>query len=408
MNFADDIHNDREYRFPPESLLRHYRAYSTDNENQDFEADLQRITTVLDRYWTHWELDDIQIGPTFTVYEIFFPIWPGKKLLSMLDEHFASALVVDDVRILQDSGRRKIRIEVPNRCRDTIGFYEMLPALKEKHRRIPMVLGRTVSGEDVVIDVAETPHLLISGISGSGKTMCLRNLICSMLYTKRPDEVEMDIVDLVSGSSTFPEGIPHLRHPVIKNLELAWEAMDTLCDEMDRRCGLFNSNRSKSIEDFNSRTTAGGAACSRLPYIVFIIDGFEEMILLDGKRFKELARRITAVGRFCGIHLVLTTKYPSSKIITGIIRSTFPTWIAFEVPDVWNSIAGIGKPGAEKLMGRGDMLYCNPAIWEPLRLQGPFIGQELEEIASFLRKSSQSDERACQTENGGNLDCRKS
>lgn len=398
MNLADNSYNDGGYRFPPETLLRHYRADSTDNGKQEFEADLQRITDVLDRCWIRWELDDIQIGPAFTVYKIFFSIWPGKKILSMLDVHVAMALAVDDVRIIQDSVRRKIRIEVPNRCRDMIGFYEMLPALKEKNRRIPMVLGRTVNCEDFVIDVAETPHLLISGISGSGKTMCLRNLICSVLYTKRPDEVELNIVDLVSGGSSFSEGIPHLRHPVIRRLELAWEAMEVLCGEMDRRRDLFNANRAKSIEDYNSRTTTDGAACSRLPYIVFIIDGFEEMILLDGKRFKELIGRITALGRFCGIHLVLTTKYPSPKIITGIIRSNIPTWIALEVPDVWNSVAVIGKSGAEKLLGRGDMLYCNPAIGEPLRIQGPFIGQELEEIASFLRNNSQSDQRTGRTE----------
>ena len=374
------------YSFPSDSMLKNYRMPVKTYEDLNDDPVGKEIIHFFDLLLVKANLTGIKYGPRFNRYDIVLPNWPGKKILSKIEEKLEKELDVQNVRIITITEGRKIGIEVPNGHANTVGFDEMLPELRKTFRIIPMSLGKTVSDVPVVIDVADTPHLVISGIHGSGKTVCINNLITSVLFTKKPDEVELILCDLAGNGLSRFNGIPHLYgRDVILDIETAMETMDAVVEEMERRVELFSRNGARKIAEYNTMMEEKGMPSDKIPYIVFIFDGFEDLMLLERRRFETLIGRITALGRFCGIHLVLSTKYPSPKIISERIKSCFPTSLTFKVPHSDNSVAVIGKPGAEKLLCYGDMLYSNPTLKEAVRIQGSFLGSELDDITGLFR-----------------------
>jgi S-DNA-T family DNA segregation ATPase FtsK/SpoIIIE len=254
-----------------------------------------------------------------------------------------------------------------------------------------MVLGKTITGESVVIDVAKTPHLLVAGTTGSGKSVCINGLICSVLFTKTPRDVRMILVDPKMVELSLYNGIPHLLTPVITDAKKALKAMNFVVEEMERRMAMFSSIGAKKIEEYNEKIVEKKLAREKLPYIMVIIDEFADLMLAVGKELETSIKRITAVARFCGIHLILATQRPSADVITGVIKSNIPTQIAFAVSNSMNSRIIIDQVGAEKLLGRGDMLYNNPESRQPSRIQGAFIDSEIEEIVSFVKTQGEPD-----------------
>lgn len=380
------------YKFPPETMLRHYPTSSTVYEDLDNDPEGMIIVDTLRQFKIGTSLIGVQHGPTFTLYEL--ELQRGIRVNSVLNlaDNIAMDLSVASVRILAPiPGKSAIGIEVPNKKRDTIGFDVMMPALKSKNYKIPMVLGRTITGENIVIDLAKTPHLLVAGTTGSGKSVCINGLICSVLFTKSPKEVRMLLVDPKMVELSVYNGIPHLLTPVITEPKKAIKAMNFIVEEMERRMALFSSVGARKIEDYNEKIVEKGLLRVKLPYIMVIVDEFADLMLSVGKELEASIKRITAVARFCGIHLVLATQRPSSDVITGTIKSNIPTQIAFAVSNALNSRIIIDTTGAEKLLGRGDMLYNSPEARMPERIQGAYIDSEIEEIVSFVKTQGQPD-----------------
>lgn len=381
------------WKFPPESLLRHYAVSGPSVSDEDTARDGAIIVETYRDFKIETSLLAVQRGPTFTLYEL--ALSKGIKLNSVVNlaDNLALELAVSSVRILAPiPGKRAFGVEVPNKKRDTIGFDVMMPALKRKELKIPMVLGRTITGESIVIDLAGAPHLLIAGTTGSGKSVCVNSLICSVLYTKTPREVRMLLVDPKMVELSMYNNIAHLLTPVITDPKKAIKAMAWVVYEMERRMSMFSQINARKIEDYNAKIKENNLMRETLPYIMVIVDEFADLMMVVGKELEAYIKRITAVARFTGIHLVLATQRPSADVITGIIKSNMPSQIAFAVSNQTNSRIILDNSGAEKLLGRGDMLYSSASDNVPKRIQGAFIDtDEIEKIVSFVKSQGEPD-----------------
>ena len=345
------------------------------------------IVGVFNRSRIKCEIREIHHGPSISLFEL--SVDTGKKVSSILglSDKLAMALEVENVRMLVPvPGKSTIGVEVPNKERAVVRFDSMVESLEaEKEMRIPVALGKDVYGQPMLFDLVTSPHLLVGGMNGDEKTSFLDSLICSILCTKTPEEVRLILVDTKVVELSVYNGVPHLLSPVITDVERGFKALEFVVKGLERRIELLTSARSRKIEEYNAK------AAEKLPYIVVIIDDYADLILTAGKEFEYLIKRITAVARFCGIHLVLSTKRTSADVITGVIKSNIPTQIAFAVPSAINSRILIDQPGAEKLLGNGDMLYNNPMYCHPFRIQGALIDAEIEKIVSFLKSQGKPD-----------------
>lgn len=384
----------------PDSII------STDS--RDYESDCSEdeergrlIVDALGRLGVESEINAIHHGPTFTLYELSFD---GRKKLSFilsLADNLAMVLGVENVRILAPIPEKNaIGVEVPNKKRSTVRFGSMIKAIaSEEGKNLPIALGKDVDGNPIVIDLTRCPHLLIGGMEGSGKTVCLDSLICSMLCTKTAEDVRFILVDTKMVELSVYNGIPHLLTPVITEEEGALKALHYVVRELERRIGLLSETGARKIEEYNRKSG------DRLPYIVVIIDDLEDLMDSSGKEVEHLIKRITAIARFCGIHLVLSTRKVSADVITGVVKSNIPTQIAFAVPNAINSRILIDQTGAEKLLGRGDMLYNNPMYRHPTRIQGAFIDDfDIEKIVDYLKTQGEPDylDESCLEDSGNN------
>ncbi|MCR5760741.1 MAG: DUF87 domain-containing protein [Sphaerochaetaceae bacterium] len=390
----DYLYNSKKiaYKFPPDNLLKHYEQATDNVTDVDVEKDGRIIVDTLRQFKIETKLLDVKHGPTFTLYELSLAKGIRVNTITNLAENIAMDLAVKSVRILAPiPGKTAVGVEVPNKKRYTIGFDMMLSALRKKEFKVPMVLGKTITNDSVVIDLASAPHLLIAGTTGSGKSVCVNSLICSILYTKTPRDVRMLLVDPKMVELTVYNDIPHLLTPVITEPKKAIKAMAYCVQEMERRMNLLSKVGARKIEEYNKKIEEQGFLNAKLPYIVVIIDEFADLMQVVGKELEQYIKRITAVARFTGIHLVLATQRPSVDVITGIIKSNMPTKIAFAVANSSNSRIILDENGAEKLLGRGDMLYASPSSGTQQRIQGAYIDSEVEDIVAFVKEQEKPD-----------------
>ncbi len=381
------------WRFPPESYLKPYASSTAGTLDEGTERDGQTIVETLRQFRIETTLKDIMRGPTFTLYELILAKGIRINAVVNLADNIALELAVPSVRILAPiPGKSAIGVEVPNKHRDTIGFQAMMGALKRKTLKIPMVLGKTITGDSIIIDLAGAPHLLIAGTTGSGKSVCVNSLICSVLYTKTPKEVRMLLVDPKMVELSMYNNIGHLLTPVITDPRKAIKAMAYCVQEMERRMSMFSRLGVRKIEEYNEKVKEKNLLREPLPYIMVIVDEFADLMMVVGKELESYIKRITAVARFTGIHLVLATQRPSADVITGIIKSNMPSQIAFAVSNQVNSRIILDTVGAEKLLGRGDMLYSSASNPAAQRIQGAFIDtDEIEKIVEFVKSQGEPD-----------------
>lgn len=382
------------YQFPSGDLLRHYPSHRTEEPDIETDEDGRTIVETFSEFRIETKLCGIMRGPTFTLYELSLARGVKVGVVHSYAENIAMNLAVQSVRILAPiPGKSLIGVEVPNRQRDTIGFDEMLPTLREKSSQmsIPMVLGKTITGERVVIDVAKLPHLLIAGTTGSGKSVCVNSLICSTLFTKSPKEVRMILVDPKMVELSVYNDIPHLLTPVITDPKRAVKALAYVTGEMERRMAIFKQVGVRNIASYNSMIVSSDMAAQKMPCILVVIDEFADLMMVAGKELEVYIKRISAVARFTGIHLVLATQRPSADVITGVIKSNMPAQIAFAVSNRVNSQIILDSPGAEKLLGMGDMLLATAASRTPQRIQGAYIDSEIDSIVSFVKTQGTPD-----------------
>ncbi|OHD30623.1 MAG: hypothetical protein A2Y31_08960 [Spirochaetes bacterium GWC2_52_13] len=384
--------NKLKYNYPSEDLLDTYPDHVTDIDESTREAGENLILT-LKQFKIEATLMNIVKGPTVTMFEVS-PA-PGVRVSSIvsLSDNIALQLAARQVRIVAPiPGKQAVGIEVPNKKRSIIGFKDLLPTIDAKGYQVPMILGRKITGEPVVIEITQTPHLLIAGATGSGKSVCVNSLISSILYRRSPKEVRLILVDPKIVELRVYNGIPHLLTPVITEPRKTIKALEFCLYEMDRRYKLLNALAVRNITAYNKKILDLKLARERLPYIVVVIDEFADLMTTVGKELETLLARLAAMARAVGIHLVLATQRPSANVITGIIKSNIPTRIAFMVASQIDSRIIIDETGAEKLLGRGDMLFA-PG-WDPnsVRIQGAFLSdEEVERIVEYAKTQGEPD-----------------
>ncbi|MCI2045922.1 MAG: DUF87 domain-containing protein [Sphaerochaeta sp.] len=381
-----------DYHIPPTSILTDYPSSGSDVDAATVEKG-DRLVQTLDEFHVKVELKDIIKGPTVTMFEIM-PA-PGVRVTQIenLADNIQLRLPATQVRIVAPiPGKTVVGVEIPNAKRDTVGFKEMIPAMDLKNYMIPMVLGRNLLGQPVVIDVSTTPHLLIAGATGSGKSVCVNSLICSILFRKSPKDVRLILVDPKIVELQIYNGIPHLLTPVITDPKRTLKALDFCLWEMERRYKLLQGLNARNILGYNEKVAQGHILREKLPYIVVIIDEFADLMHTVGKEMETKVSRLTAMSRAVGIHLVLATQRPSVNVITGIIKTNIPSRIAFAVTSGQDSRIIIEQMGAEKLLGKGDMLYLSSSDPAAARIQGAFLSDgEVERVVDFAKQQGVED-----------------
>jgi len=337
----------------------------------------------------------IKKGPVVTMFEIL-PA-PGVKLSKIvaLQDNIALSLAAQSVRIVAPiPGKQAVGIEVPNKHRSIVGFREIIEMNLDEWKKmaVPVVLGKDILGKAQLIDLVKTPHMLIAGATGSGKSVCVNSLILSILYKRSYKDVKLILVDPKVVELKLYNNIPHLLTPVITEPKKALQALQYCLCEMERRYALLDSMGVRDISNYNQKIRDQKIATEKLPYIVVIIDEFADLMATSGKELESIVARLTAMSRAVGIHLVLATQRPSVNVITGLIKANIPTRIAFMVASRTDSNIIIDSVGAEKLLGRGDMLYASAVDPAPIRIQGTFVSdQEVEDVVNAVKEYGEPD-----------------
>jgi len=381
----------QKYQVPIDGILSTYsdgRYWEIDDTTRDA-AEVLRVT--LEEFGIKAEVTGIRKGPVITMFEIL-PA-PGVKLakITNLADNIALRLAASSVRIVAPiPGKHAVGIEIPNRERNIVSFAELLQddEFFESDSSIPIALGKDIAGEAQIVDLAKTPHMLIAGATGSGKSVCVNSIICSVLYRHNPNEVKLILIDPKIVELKFYNDIPHLLTPVITDPKRAFQALQYLIYEMERRYSMLDSLGARDISGFNAKIKRKNLATEPLPYIVVIIDEFADLMATSGKELESTVARLAAMSRAVGIHLVLATQRPSTDVITGLIKANIPSRIAFMVASKVDSRIIIDSQGAEKLLGRGDMLFTSAADPFPVRMQGAFLTEEevervVDEVKTF-------------------------
>jgi S-DNA-T family DNA segregation ATPase FtsK/SpoIIIE len=350
----------------------------------------QNLKETLNEFKIEAEVTGIRKGPVVTMFEIL-PA-PGVKLSKIvaLQDNIALRLAASSIRIVAPiPGKRAVGIEVPNKDRAIVSFRECIEQnLPEwKKMAVPVVLGKDIQGETQIMDLVKTPHLLIAGSTGSGKSVCVNSMILSILYKRSPNEVKMILIDPKIVELKLYNDIPHLLTPVITEPKRAMQALQYCLCEMERRYALLDGLGVRDIANYNKRIQERKICTEKLPYIVVIIDEFADLMATTGKELEGVVARLAAMSRAVGIHLVLATQRPSIDVITGLIKANIPSRIAFMVASKTDSRIIIDQVGAEKLLGKGDMLYSSSTDPFPVRIQGTFVSDtEVEDVVEAVKQ----------------------
>lgn len=353
------------------------------------------LRTTLQEFGIQADVTGIRKGPVITMFEIL-PA-PGVKLTRIVNlaDNIALRLAAQSVRIVAPiPGKHAVGIEIPNKNRHLVSFAELLqdPQFNDPRHEIPVALGKDITGDAQIVDLAKTPHLLIAGATGSGKSVCVNSLICSVLYRRSPEEVKMVLIDPKIVELKFYNDIPHLLTPVITDPKKAFQALQWCLYEMERRYSLLDAMAVRDIRSYNKKIKAKNIATTPLPYIVVVVDEFADLMATTGKELESTLARLAAMSRAVGIHLVLATQRPSTDVITGLIKANIPSRIAFMVASKVDSRIILDAQGAEKLLGRGDMLFTS--AWDPFpfRMQGAFLSEEeVERVVEHVRTLGEPD-----------------
>ncbi|MDR2193067.1 MAG: DNA translocase FtsK [Treponema sp.] len=386
------------YRIPILGILNEYpdgQYWIIDKATQEAAETLKKT---LNEFKIQAEVTGIRKGPVITMFEIL-PA-PGVKLSRIvnLQDNIALRLAAQSVRIVAPiPGKHAVGIEVPNVKRNIVSFAEIIEDRLQnepdgKRLGIPVVLGKDITGEAQTIDLAQMPHLLIAGATGSGKSVCVNAMILSILYQRSPAEVRLMLIDPKIVELKLYNDIPHLLTPVITEPKKAFQALQYCICEMERRYACLDSMGVRDIKSYNKRIKERNIATEHMPYIVVVIDEFADLMVTTGKELESTVARLAAMSRAVGIHIVLATQRPSIDVITGLIKANIPSRIAFMVASKMDSRIIIDMVGAEKLLGKGDMLYAGIVDPFPVRMQGAFVSEdEIERVVEYVKSLGEPD-----------------
>ena len=378
-----------EYRFPTHGLLKEYHDGEYWEIDEETRHAAEILMKTLEEFKISAEVTGIRKGPVITMYEILPSSGVKISRIAALSDNIALRLAASRVRIVAPiPGKHAVGIEVPNKKRATVSFKEMieLKEFQSSHLEIPVALGKDIAGTAQMIDLTQTPHLLIAGATGSGKSVCVNSIICSILYKKSPQEVRFILVDPKIVELKSFNDIPHLLTPVVTEPKKTFQVLEYCLEEMERRYSLLDHMGVRDIRAYNRKAGKLKVTIPRIPYWVIVIDEFADLIATTGKEMEAVIARLAAMARAVGIHLVLATQRPSIEVITGLIKANIPSRIAFMVASKFDSRIIIDAVGAEKLLGQGDMLFS--AAWDPVpvRLQGTYLSdEEVEAITAHAK-----------------------
>ncbi|MCQ2242252.1 DNA translocase FtsK [Treponema sp.] len=358
-----------------------------DEETKQASLNLQET---LKEFSIQAEITGIRKGPVVTMFEIL-PA-PGVKLSKIvgLADNIALRLAAKAVRIVAPiPGKRAVGIEIPNRERAIVSFRECIEQNRPEWKKmaVPVILGKDIQGETQIMDLVKTPHLLIAGSTGAGKSVCVNTMILSILYKRSPSDVKMILIDPKVVELKLYNNIPHLLTPVITEPKKAMQALQYCLCEMERRYAVLDSLGCRDISSYNKKIIDQHIATEKLPYLIVIIDEFADLMATTGKQLEGVVARLCAMSRAVGIHLVLATQRPSVDVITGLIKANIPSRVAFMVAAKTDSRIIIDQVGAEKLLGKGDMLYASATDPFPVRIQGTLVtDQEVEDVVEAVKE----------------------
>jgi len=422
------------FKLPPLTLLDRLARKDTRIKRENLIANSRTLEKKLSDFGVEGKVMEVKPGPVITMYEL--EPAPGVKInkITNLSDDLALALRAPSIRIIAPiPGKGAIGIEIPNQERDPVRLRDVLdhPAFKDSSCRLPIALGEDIVGAPVIADLIRMPHLLIAGTTGSGKSVSLNAMICSILFKSPPDEVKFLMIDPKRLELSGYEGIPHLLHPVVVDPKKASLVLRWAVEEMERRYRMIGEVGVKSIEAYNqlrskqkpgpqTELLAAGKAVGKdtgnsdegvmtavnsqanaaseiqakaeslpdkLPYLIIIIDELADLMMVAQRNVEESLTRLAQMARAAGIHLILATQRPSVDVITGIIKANFPTRISFQVSSKVDSRTILDQVGAEKLLGAGDMLFVPPGSSRLVRIHGAYVSDtEIERIVDFIKK----------------------
>ena len=333
------------------------------------------------------KIKTINNGPVVSLYE--FEPAPGVKVSKVinLSEDLARNTSSTSARVSVIPGKNTVGIEIPNESRESVSLREMIDndKFQKKEIKLPIALGKSISGIPIVGDLTAMPHLLIAGTTGSGKSVCINTIIVSLLYKLNPDLCKFILIDPKMLELSTYEGIPHLLTPVITDAKKATSALAWTVKEMNSRYKLMSKVGVRNIDGYNSKHKL------KMPYIVVVVDEMSDLMLVAGKEIENYIQKLSQMARAAGIHIIMATQRPSVDVITGTIKANFPTRISFQVSSKIDSRTILGEQGAEQLLGKGDMLFMSSAN-RIIRIHGPYVSeQEIEKIANTLRAQGVPD-----------------
>jgi S-DNA-T family DNA segregation ATPase FtsK/SpoIIIE len=350
-------------------------------------GDIKRIKEIIHHTLASFGIEttmgDVSVGPTVTQYTL--KPADGVKLshITTLNNDLALALAAHPIRIEAPiPGKSLVGIEVPNQTIATVGLKTLLESdnFKKRKNNLTVCLGKDVAGETYVADLDSMPHLLIAGATGSGKSVCINSIIMSLLFQNGPDDLKLILVDPKRVEFTLYNDIPHLLTPVITDTKKTINALKWIVSEMDRRYELLSQSGRRNIQDYNSENG------NSMPYLVLVIDELADLMATAAREVEAAITRLAQMARAVGIHLVLATQRPSVDVITGLIKANITSRAAFNVASIIDSRTILDHSGAEKLLGRGDMLYISAQLAKPVRLQGAYLlEEEIERVVNYLK-----------------------
>ncbi|KAB2863163.1 MAG: DNA translocase FtsK [Exiguobacterium chiriqhucha] len=377
------------YELPTFTILSEPVVTDLSGENARLKANATKLVQTLKSFGVGVKVLKIHLGPTVTKYELQPDIGVKVSRITSLSDDLALALAAKDIRIEAPiPGKAAIGIEVPNQEVAPVCLREVLEADPVKREQSPLLvaLGRSISGETVTIALNKMPHLLVAGSTGSGKSVCINGMIVSLLMRTRPDEVRLMMIDPKMVELNVYNGVPHLLTPVVTDPKKAAQALKQVVAEMERRYELFSRYGVRNIEGYNELVDkSDDEDAKRLPFIVVIVDELADLMMVASNDVEDAIMRLAQMARAAGIHMVLATQRPSVDVITGVIKANIPSRIAFAVSSQTDSRTILDGGGAEKLLGRGDMLMLANGMNKPIRVQGAFVSdQEVETVVNHV------------------------
>ncbi len=381
------------YSFPPISLLKRPVGNSADGTDE-MRENSRRLNETLASFHIDAHIINVTRGPSVTRYEVELDKGVRLNKLTNCADDIALSLGASGVRIAAVPGKISIvGIEVPNRAVTTVSLREVIdsPEFAKSKSKSSFAVGKDIGGSCIVGNISKMPHMLIAGTTGSGKSVCMNSIIISLLYKSAPEDVKLIMVDPKMVELGIYNGIPHLLIPVVTDPKKAAGSLQWAVTEMLRRYKLMSDVGVRDLESFNSIVTQEEDG-QKLPQVVIIIDELADLMLVAAKEVEDSICRIAQMGRAAGMHLIIATQRPSADVITGLMKANIPSRIAFSVASAMESRIILDTQGAEKLVGKGDMLYAPIGIGKPLRVQGCFVTDaEVEAVASFVKDNYSSD-----------------